>query len=384
MFSRWLPSLNAVTIRNDDLKEPAGYLGLLPVLASLFLWRFPRRDLARYLTAMLALICVASLGPVLHVSGFAGAPWLWIWAIPVPLLNNALPARFMMYAFLVAGLIVALLARRSATRSGPGPSRSRWLLGVAVAVSLMPAIPFSQFIGKADLPEFFRDGMYAHYLSRDETVLILPYGDTSHCMLWQAATNFYFKMPQGVLGITPQEFQAWPIVDALNKDAPYIPGYEDQFKAFLAAHDVGAIIVSEASEGDSAAFDRLVSTVIAQRDHVGGVFLYRIDRESLAPYRNLGADEMESRYNFLRFQMLFGAAKVVIFNLEQKACSTISARRRLWRWGCRGKSCKVNRDRSCTATGQSARCAEDHRSTADRLVDHAHRPALQVTGLHRN
>ena len=219
-ISRWLPSLNAVTIRSDDLKEPAGYLGLLPVLAALFLWRFPRRDLARYLTAMLVLICIASLGPVLHVSGFAVAPWLWIWAIPVPLLNNALPARFMMYAFLVAGLIVALwLAEEQ-----PGaPSRSRWLLGVAVAVSLMPAIPFSPFVGKADLPAFFRDGIYANYLTRDETVLILPYGDTSHCMLWQAASNFYFKMPQGVLGITPQEFQAWPIVDALNKDAPISP-----------------------------------------------------------------------------------------------------------------------------------------------------------------
>jgi hypothetical protein len=173
----------------------------------------------------------------------------------------------------------------------------------------MPAIPFSQWVGKADLPEFFRDGIYANYLSRGETVLILPYGESGNCMLWQAASKFYFSMPQGELGIVPQEFQGWPIVDALNKDAPYIPDYEDQFRAFLANHDVSAIIVSER---DDAAFGRLVSTVIAQRVHVGGVFLYRIDRESLAPYRHLAAHEMESRYNLLRFQMLLGAAKTYL------------------------------------------------------------------------
>ncbi len=300
----WLPSLNAVTIRNDDLKEAAGYLGLLPVLGALFLWRSPRRDLARYLTAMLALICIASIGPVLHVSGFGVAPWLWIWAVPVPILNNALPARFMMYAFLVGGLIVALWLAEAEPAGKPSPLR--WLLAGAVVVSLMPAIPFSRWIGKADLPEFFRDGIYANYLKRDETVLILPYGESGNCMLWQSSSKFYFRMPQGLLGIVPHEFQAWPIVDALNKDAPYIPGYEDQFKAFIADHDVSAIVVKE---GDYAAYGRLVSTVSAQRVDVGGVFLYRIDRESLAPYRSLGADEMESRYNLLRFRMLFGAAQ---------------------------------------------------------------------------
>src|SRR5207244_3687415 len=96
------------------------YLGLLPLLAALFLWRFPRRDLARYLTAMFVLICVASLGPVLHVSGIGVAPWLWLWAVPIPLLNNALPARFMMYAFLVAGLMVALWLAEG--EGGPHPN----------------------------------------------------------------------------------------------------------------------------------------------------------------------------------------------------------------------------------------------------------------------
>jgi hypothetical protein len=182
----------------------------------------------------------------------------------------------------------------------------RWLLAGAVIVSLMPAIPFSRWTVRVDLPEFFRGRLYARYLSRDETVLILPYGETGNCMLWQAASNFYFRMPQGWLGIVPREFQAWPIVGALNKDAPYIPGYEDQFRTFLADHDVGAIIVGEA---DYSAFERLCAAVKAERVHVGGVLLYRLDRESLAPYRNLGAAEMESRFNLLRMQLLIGAAR---------------------------------------------------------------------------
>jgi hypothetical protein len=86
----------------------------------------------------------------------------------------------------------------------------------------MPAIPFSRFVVTADVPEFFRDGMYARYLNRGETALILPYGETGNCMLWRAVSRFYFRMPQGWLGIVPREFQAWPIVDALVRDARYI------------------------------------------------------------------------------------------------------------------------------------------------------------------
>lgn len=344
-LGRWLPSLGAVTIRSGDTCEPGGYLGLFPLLGALFLWKSPQRKLARYLTAMFVLICLASLGPVLHVSGIGVAPWLWLWAVPVPLLNNALPARFMTYAFLVAGSIVAFWLAEGGQEGSealpghPHPGQGegvqsfpavraeniiigishqlessarkpvarvfRWLLAGAVVISLMPEIPFSRWVVKADLPEFFTRQMYSRYLSRDETVLILPYGETGNCMLWQAASNFYFRMPQGWLGTVPREFQAWPIVGPLGKDAPYVPGFEGQFRAFLAGHEVGAIVVGDA---DHPAFQRLCATVKAERLHVGGVFLYRLDRESLAPYRHLGAAEMESRFNLLRLQLLIGAA----------------------------------------------------------------------------
>jgi len=39
------------------------------------------------------------------------------------------------------------------------------MLAGAVLISLMPT-PFSRFVVKADVPEFFRDGMYARYLNR--------------------------------------------------------------------------------------------------------------------------------------------------------------------------------------------------------------------------
>jgi hypothetical protein len=42
------------------------------------------------------------------------------------------------------------------------------------------------------------------------------------------------------------------------------------------------------------------------------VFLYRLDRESLTRYRHLGAAEMASRYNLLRFRMLLGAARTYL------------------------------------------------------------------------
>ncbi len=65
-------------------------------------------------------------------------------------------------------------------------------------------------------PAFFRNGSYRRYLSAGETVLVMPYGWNSDSMLWQAETNFYFRMPEGYLGhIPPAPFEGSPAVGQL-------------------------------------------------------------------------------------------------------------------------------------------------------------------------
>jgi hypothetical protein len=61
-------------------------------------------------------------------------------------------------------------------------------------------------------------------------------------MKWQAHSGFYFRVAGGYFSVIPHDYNAWPIVPALLDDDPYVPGYADQFKACLAAHDVSAVM----------------------------------------------------------------------------------------------------------------------------------------------
>src|ERR1700726_4558851 len=89
-------------------------------------------------------------------------------------------------------------------------------------------------------------------MASGDTIPILPYGSAGEAMLWQARSDFFFRMAGGYLGIVPSAYQEWPIVTALGtNDDIYIPSY-DQFKAFLVAHNVRAVVVEERMYGSYA------------------------------------------------------------------------------------------------------------------------------------
>jgi len=92
----------------------------------------------------------------------------------------------------------------------------------------------------------------------------------------------------------------------LEADLPYIPDYKEQFRTFLAAHDVHTILVQERYES---AFEELLSSLDARRTAVSGVVLYQLNPESLAPLASVTADAMGSRYNLDRFALLAKAAQ---------------------------------------------------------------------------
>jgi hypothetical protein len=208
MLSR-LPPISRLTEHMTWGCEPSAYLGLLPLIAIVSLAGRPRTPRDRMLIAMLLMVAVATLGPVLHFNGRALLPLPWLLAMPVPLLNNALPARFTVYLFLVLAVIVALwLARREGFAAG------RWLLGGAALVSIFPSLPMTPYVGSYNIPAFFEPGLYRQYLAANEIVLILPFGASGDALLWQAEGNFYFRIPQGRLlgNAIPPGFARWPIV----------------------------------------------------------------------------------------------------------------------------------------------------------------------------
>jgi hypothetical protein len=240
---------------------------------------------------------VFGLGPVIHVHGTDLIPSVWLPALFLPVLNNALPARFVLYAFLTLSITITLWLCDS-----HGRTSIRWLFAIAAVISVLPdAVPESP----ATLP-FFSQRTYRDYLLPDETVAVLPFAFNGEAMKWQAQSNFFFRVAGGYFSVIPQEYTAWPIVPALLYEEPYIPDYGDQFKAFLAAHGVSAIIVAET---DYVLYARLCATLGVAPLHIGGVVLFRLNSARQASFDHATASQMDTRFNLDRFAILVTAAR---------------------------------------------------------------------------
>ena len=144
--------------------------------------------MAKLLLYGLALILIFSMGPILIFHGKGtriGLPWA---LFQVPILNNAGSARFMIYAWLDFAIITALwLSDRHISQS------IRVTIGALTIVSLLPNLSAGFWLSPSENVPFFSSGVFKHYLSKDETVLILPYGTRGEPMYWQAQTHMYFR-----------------------------------------------------------------------------------------------------------------------------------------------------------------------------------------------
>jgi hypothetical protein len=228
-----------------------------------------------------------------------GMPWKL--ATHLPLLNSALPSRFMIYAFLALAVVLSLLL------SGRDISAVWKYAAAALIVLFSLPNPSSEYWVKAnESPEFFTTRIFKKYVSPNENVVVLPYGVTGNSMLWQAESDMYYRMAGGYVSVSPPDaFLAWPITNYfLHKDA--IPDAEDQLKAFLATHDVHTVLVSEQVWP---LWKPLLDSLATSPQNAGGVYIYRVPEEELARYRSLTASEMETRLDTARFDALVIAAQ---------------------------------------------------------------------------
>ena len=222
--------------------ESGAYLGaplLLVVLA--FCRTHWRRPFGKLLVVWLTLVCLASLGPRLHVGG-ADVIWLpWSVALRLPLLHRALPGRFMMYASMLIALMLAMWLNTSGL--------SRWRK-TAVALSSMlfivPTVPYPK--SRVDVPEFFSRGMYRQYLTSGQNTLVIPSSKGADAMVWQAQTDMYFRMVRGHTGPRPAGVRYWKIEEAFDSGVR-IPHYTEEIQAFVRAHDVRTIVIVDDSVG---------------------------------------------------------------------------------------------------------------------------------------
>jgi hypothetical protein len=246
----------------------AAYVGLpLLVLLGAFAWAHRGDRRARLAGAAFLITAVASLGTALQVAGRdTGIPLPWVAFDGLPLLRYAIPLRFPAFAFLAAGVMVAMwLAWR--------PSRARWALALAGLALLLPAVGHDEWRTRLTEVPFFAEDGHERRLEQSDRVLTVP--TWGHNMHWHAQADFSFGLAAGYVGAFPesyQRFEAWRdlLGSPLGREGVPSPS---ELRRFVRAKGVTAIVVERDRPGRGR---ELFRSLGVRPLETGGVLLYRL------------------------------------------------------------------------------------------------------------
>jgi hypothetical protein len=286
--------------------EAGGYIGFpLILIAAAFAWRNWTKSWARLLVIFALTALVLSLGPFVIVDGHGILPAPGIMLSVLPLIGKALPARLMLYTFLALAPITTLWLCSSRTSAALGI-----LVALVVVLSIVPNLSEGFWTTALEIPGFFKAGIYTKYVTRHETVLVLPYSINGQSMTWQLATGWYFNMAGGYVGNPPLEFRRWPAVRTFYRvRTSALPAAGDQLRAFLATHQARAVLIDDREVG---VWQPLMATLGVRPTHAGGMTLYRVPPAELAPWTKATALEMETRAARARFAALLVGAEALL------------------------------------------------------------------------
>jgi hypothetical protein len=267
----------SLTYEGQNISEADGYLSI-PIVLAFMLWLLGgerRSVLARLLAILAGASLVAALGSHLHIAGQQTVALPFNWVRHLPLFNNIVPSRIVLFTTLVIAIGVAAWLAMPAGRVW-----GRWLLVIMGIVAIFPNLA-AALHGRSPInPRFFATSMYRHYLARDETVLVLPFGENDVSMLWQAEAGFYFYMPEGyVSGVVPPPFNGQPTVGQLVGN---VPPAAPVLGSFIREHYVGHVVVDRALAGP---WPALLAQMGLHGRRVGGVLLYAVPGAPLPPSR---------------------------------------------------------------------------------------------------
>lgn len=270
--------------------ESSAYLSpALILIAAAFARSHRREPMSRLAVVMLVIVCIASLGPVMHVAGAGKLPLPGMLFAYLPIIDKVLPARLTLYAFLDLAIMVSLWF--SGAKARPV---FRYAIAIAVVILLLPNPNADYWVSAIDVPPFFSSGLYRQYIREDEVVLMLPHGVIGDSMLWQALTGMYFRSADGWIGPERAEYGLWkPFNNRLMWE-------------FLADHDVSTIVVNDWHWVSSSAFgppsvelvphasDALrltLGTLRVEPVRIGGVLVYRVPADRVAAYKSSRAPQ---------------------------------------------------------------------------------------------
>ncbi len=269
-----------------NLSERVAYLGI-PYLALLgiVVARHRSSPLVRFAAVLAVCLTVLSFGPSLHVGNRDTAiamPWRLVAEVPV--LNNMLPSRLMLYVHLLASLLLAVFAAHLMSKPTLRAALPGSLLVVVVLASLVPAMPYPTTA--RPVPAFF-SGSQVRQIPVGTVVLVAPIGQAFNAepMTWQAVADMRFRMPEGyfigpdpnghpmygaqfsTLSLTMEEIQRGR-APTLTKDLAM------QLLSDMSDRQVGAVLVGPMRRQGAmlAFFTALLHR--APADQGGGVFMW--------------------------------------------------------------------------------------------------------------
>jgi len=115
-----------------------------------------------------------------------------------------------------------------------------------------------------------------------------------------------FRMVGGWTAFAPPNFEQWPIYDAFLNPT-YVPDAPAQLGAFMAHHATHAVAIAN-QDPDADDWIKLLVSMHATNQKVGGVTICRLDQAALFPYSKLTAAQMRARAASALFDRLVLAA----------------------------------------------------------------------------
>jgi hypothetical protein len=251
-----------------NLAEQGAYLGIpLLLVFGAAVWQF-RRDARGWLLAGVgALAFLWSLGSTLHIAGRATIPLPWRLVAHLPIARAITPDRVIVYTWLVVSVAVALWL------ATPGRWRlARWAVVAIGVVLILPDGSSPLFGGRPYQPPLFYTSAYKRTLKQRSVVLLLPYDGYGYSMLWQAQSNFWFRMPEGYLsGVPPTAFLAAPLAQKFLNSAT-VPVAPADIRAFVQRYRVTTIILDRT---DPESWPAQLSAAGYKGQPIGGLTIYK-------------------------------------------------------------------------------------------------------------
>jgi hypothetical protein len=267
--------------------ENGTYLGVpLVVGLAVIVVALRRRRLVQFSAVMAGAALVLSMGTVLHVDGHrTGVPLPFDVIAHLPLFNSSVAARWIVYFWVFAALLVALgvdaVAEGVARRSGRlGALAAAALVSCAVLLPLVPAWPYAS--AAATVPPWFTGA--GRHVPVGSSVVVYPESNpmNDEAMVWQAMANMRFKMPggyaiftnaDGTASFSPQPTLLQSVLSQCEAGgAPDLP--PAVVHAQLGAVDASAVVVVPGQPGSPCAA-AIFTKALGQPEHTQGVLEWR-------------------------------------------------------------------------------------------------------------